>query len=116
MLYVERKKTIDTINTMAIPKSMLADAAGVSNPARVSDFIKGRSLPVAVEQRIIEAVEGIAFVWSAFRRGAPGVVIVIDSPRILKKLVAACKETEVASELTEATAEASQAFKAAVAQ
>jgi len=115
MQYATRTTAIQLIRDLEIPKSMLAGAAQIS-PARISDFCRNRPLPTWQEEKISTVAQDIAFVWNAFRRGAPGAVIIVDNPTILKKLVSACRQAELATELNDATTAASEAFRAAFSQ
>ena len=110
-----RTTSLRLIRDLEIPMGMVACLSQIS-PARISDFCRNRPLPGWQESRIVGVIEQIGYVWSAFRRGAPGVKLLIDNPTILKKLVAACEQSAAENELIAASTEASEAFKAAVAQ
>jgi len=113
MKFASRNTTIRTISALRIPKAMLASAARV-NPARVTDFIQRRPVPIQIEQRLISAAEGIAFIWKAFRRGVPGLKIVIDNPQLLRRMVAACKHAELSTKVADAASEANAALQGAI--
>jgi len=75
-----RNKTIETINTLQIPKIMIAAAVELDS-SRISDYLKHRPLAPERVEKIEAAVEKIAFVWNTcapFR-------VSIESPELLEQ-------------------------------
>jgi hypothetical protein len=87
-VYENRQKTIGVIHSRAIPKIMLAGAVQLDS-ARISDYIKHRSLSDDRCQKIEQAVSDIIEVWDTF---AP-FRIILDSPELLSLAVASARNT-----------------------
>jgi hypothetical protein len=83
MRFETRQPTIETIETLRIPKSMLASACD-ERPARISDYVQDRPLSTDQANKIERAVQKIAVVYQTF---AP-YRIILDSPEILEYAVA----------------------------
>ena len=86
--YETRTETIATINRFRIPVTMLASAAQVPT-ARVSDYVRGRSLTLARLKAIEEAVQKISFVWEVFSPYR----IILDTPELLEGAFESAKTT-----------------------
>jgi hypothetical protein len=87
-VFKDRLETVETVQRLRIPTSMLASAAGVSTP-RCSDYLKHRAISTGTAERIKEAASKIGFVWQTF---AP-YRIILDDPKLLDRAVADARLT-----------------------
>jgi hypothetical protein len=78
-MHENRLATIKQIREWDIKKTMLAGACDTT-PQRISDFLKQRQLPAAIEDRIISAVSDMVFVWQVFQPYQ----IPLTNPRLLQ--------------------------------
>jgi len=106
-MHEHRFPTIEKIKTLEIPKVMISQAAEIS-PKRISDFLKYRTIPTAMEAKIIRTIEDIARVWEAFKPFR----VDLDSPELLEAGVQIAQEIEMTRELQKAQLEISQTLPA----
>jgi hypothetical protein len=99
-VFKDRIETIEVVQRLRIPTSMIASVAGVSAP-RVSDFLCHRNLNCGTSQRIQEAAQKIAAVWQSFQEKWPGLRIFLHDPQQLETLYQACSSAKIQEQLAE---------------
>jgi len=116
-MYPERITTCQSISTLSIPHGTIASLAQVAG-SKVSEFVKGHAVSGQASAKIDKVVADISELVVMMHehlglrpdlRDIPSLRVALSELNNVKRQCA-----EVANELTEATAEASQAFQAAV--
>jgi hypothetical protein len=108
-LYELRAQTVETMNRLRLPHGMIGDLAGVRSQ-RIGDFARGVSLPKSQEDAITQAVFKVGFVWDSFQNVIPKIRILIDDPKELDRLFAACQAHELEKQLAELSEVTEQSF------
>ena len=78
-MYEDRRETIQKINSIPIPKAMLAAACALDR-RRITDFVNYYTLPEATSTKIKTAVAKIEIIRNTFHPFR----IAVDSPEILE--------------------------------
>jgi hypothetical protein len=100
MFFNDRLETIEIVQRLRIPTTMLASAAGISAP-RLSDFMRHRNLSSGTAEKIKDTAQKIALVWETFSPYR----IILDEPELLESAVRDARITLMNRETQELTAE-----------